>query len=99
MGSKKTVEELARITIEGTNLKNGHLFKYQMLLNIGINKQKTGLTNQKENLTKKIKPIMSISHFMRKNFGFLWKLHPNVHPNDDDNDDDDDDDNDDGDDY
>ena len=92
MGSKKTVEELARITIEGTNLRNGHLFKYQMLLSIGINKQKTGLSNQKENLTKTIKQIMSITHFMRKIFVFLWKLHSNVHPNDDDDDDDDNDD-------
>ena len=39
-----------------------------MLLNIGINKKTAELSNRKENLTKNVSPIMSISHFMRKIF-------------------------------
>ena len=39
-----------------------------MLLNIGINKKTAELSNRKENLTKNVSLIMSISHFMRKIF-------------------------------
>ena len=62
---------LARIPIEGYR---GQLFQNQMILNISINKKTTELSNQKENLTKNISPIISIYHFMRKTFVFLRKF-------------------------
>ena len=67
---EETVETLARITTEGPDFKEWSAAPASNAIENWYKQKKTELSNQKENLTKNVSPIMSVSHFMRKTFVF-----------------------------